>query len=217
METNLQNKAIEVYKRLDEEYPDAACSLNHKNPLQLLISTILSAQCTDRQVNKITPELFSKYRTARDFAEANLDELKRIVRPAGFYNSKARAIKEAMKIIHERHNGEIPKTLEELTRLPGVGRKTANVVLGDGFNIPCIVVDTHVKRLSKRIGLTNSNDPTRIEFDLMKIFPKETWIKLGHLMIDHGRKVCNARKPECRICILKDLCNYHLSTKGEKQ
>lgn len=216
MGNKLQNKAIEVFKRLNREYPDSACSLNHRNPLQLLISTILSAQCTDKQVNKITPALFAKYKTARDFAEADLNELKKLIKPAGFYNNKARTIKETMKIIHEKYNGKIPKTLEELTRLPGVGRKTANVVLGDAFGVPGIVVDTHVKRLSKRIGLTDNNDPVKIEFDLMKVFPRETWIKLGHLMIDHGRKICNARNPKCEICVLKELCNYYLFTRGEK-
>ncbi|MBO8130197.1 MAG: endonuclease III [Candidatus Marinimicrobia bacterium] len=209
MAESLEKKAIEIYNRLNTNYPNAACSLNHKDPVQLLVSTILSAQCTDKQVNKITPKLFEKCKTPEDFVRIDMDELMELIKPAGFFKNKAKAVKESMQIIVKDYNGNVPRSLEELIKLPGVGRKTANVVLGDGYGIPSIVVDTHVKRISRRLGLTNEKDPVKIEFDLMKIFPEDTWIKLGHLMIDHGRKVCNARNPKCEVCFLEDLCDFY--------
>ncbi len=195
-----------IFSRLKEAYPEAQCSLEFVNPRELLVSTILSAQCTDKRVNQVTPALFAKYPTAKAFAEASIEELKDDIRSTGFYNHKAKSIKEAMKSIVEKFNGEIPDNIEDLLKFEGVGRKTANVVLGDAFGIPGIVVDTHVKRLSVRLGLTKNADPVKIEYDLMEVLPKKNWILLGHLMIYHGRSVCTARKPKCSKCFLNDIC-----------
>jgi endonuclease-3 len=203
---NLKSRAREIFSRLAKEYPNSGCSLNHKNPVELLVSTILSAQCTDKRVNEVTSWLFKKYPDARSFAEVPIKELKNDIRATGFYNNKAKAIKESMHKIVEEYDGNVPHNIEDLLKLQGVGRKTANVVLGDAFGIPGIVVDTHVKRLSKRLGLTNSSNPNKIEEDLMKLLPEENWILLGHLLIDHGRKICKARKPSCKACILNDIC-----------
>jgi len=198
--------AGKVYDRLIEAYPEATISLNHRDPWQLLVATILSAQCTDKQVNKVTQELFEEYSNARQMSRAKLEKLKAIVRPTGFYNNKAEAIKGASKYIIENNGGKVPDDMETLLELPGVGRKTANVVLGDGFGIPGVVVDTHVKRISYRIGLTNQKRPENIESDLNEIFPKDQWIALGHLMIAHGRKICKARNPRCEQCFMEDIC-----------
>ncbi len=187
-------------------YPNAQCSLKFANPRELLVSTILSAQCTDKRVNQVTPGLFKKYASAKAFASADIDELKNDIRSTGFYNHKAKSIQQSMKTIVEKHNGNVPDTLEDLLKLNGVGRKTANVVLGDAFGIPGVVVDTHVKRLSNRMGLTKNSDPEKIEQGLIKIFPPEQWTLLGHLMIDHGRSICIARKPKCNECFLNDIC-----------
>jgi len=187
-------------------YPNSKCSLVFQQPHELLVSTILSAQCTDKRVNRVTPGLFKKYPTPRTFAAADIDELKNDIRSTGFYNNKAKAIKESMRDIVGKYNSKIPNTLENLVMLKGVGRKTANVVLGDAFGIPGVVVDTHVKRLSNRIGLTKNSNPEKIEQDLMKVFPSEQWTLLGHLMIDHGRSICIARKPKCPDCFLNDIC-----------
>lgn len=187
-------------------YPNAQCSLKFVNPRELLISTILSAQCTDKRVNQVTPGLFKKYASAKAFASADIDELKNDIRSTGFYNHKAKSIQQSMRAIVEKHNGNVPDTLEDLLKLNGVGRKTANVVLGDAFGIPGVVVDTHVKRLSNRMGLTKNSDPEKIEQDMMNLFPPEQWTLLGHLMIDHGRSICIARKPRCNECFLNDIC-----------
>ncbi len=199
------NKSI-IFSRLSAAYPAAQCALKHANPRELLIATILSAQCTDKRVNMVTPGLFKKYPSARAFAEADLEELKNDIRSTGFFNNKAKAIKAAMRSVVEKFGGEVPGTMDELLQLEGVGRKTANVVLGNAFGVPGVVVDTHVRRLANLLGLTQNSDPEKIEQDLMRQFPKEQWTMLGHLLIEHGRQVCIARRPQCGQCVLNDLC-----------
>lgn len=203
---NLSDRAIKIFDRLIKEYPEAKTALRFKSPLELLIATILSAQCTDVRVNQVTKDLFQRYRSAQDYAEADLKELEEAVRPTGFFHNKAKAIKSCCQEILERHNGKLPDTMEELTKLTGVGRKTANVILGNAFGIPGVVVDTHVKRLSQRLGLTRNNDPVKIEFDLMDLLPDEKWTSFSHLLIFHGRNICKARKPLCPSCCLSELC-----------
>jgi len=195
-----------IFSRLSAAYPSAHCALNYTNPRELLIATILSAQCTDKRVNLVTPGLFKKYPTAQAFADANLEELKNDIRSTGFFNNKAKAIKAAMQSVVEKFGGEVPGTMDELLQLEGVGRKTANVVLGNAFGIPGVVVDTHVKRLANLLGLTKNTDPEKIEQDLMQQFLKEQWTMLGHLLIEHGRQVCIARRPQCKKCCLNDIC-----------
>lgn len=197
-----------ILNLLDQLYPDAQCSLDFQTPLQLLISTILSAQCTDERVNQVTPVLFEKYPAASDLAEAPLEELESIIKSTGFYRNKAKNIKECCRILVERFSGEVPADLEMLVQLPGVGRKTANVILGNSFQIPGIVVDTHVGRVSQRLGLTSNKDPERIEQDLMELIPRERWIKFSHQLIQHGRKICQARKPRTEICPLSPHCDH---------
>ncbi len=174
----------------------------------MLVSTILSAQCTDIRVNEVTQILYKELKTAKDFADVPLERLEELIRPTGFYHNKAKSIKSCCRRIVEEHDGRVPDTMEALVELPGVGRKTANVVLGNAFGIPGIVVDTHVKRLSQRIGLTREKDPVKIEFDLMKQIPKARWIDFSHQLIWHGRRVCTARKPHCKDCPLQALCDY---------
>ncbi|MBW2565436.1 MAG: endonuclease III [Deltaproteobacteria bacterium] len=197
---------------LRRTYPDVKTALRHRNPVQLLVATILSAQCTDQQVNRVTPTLFKRLRTAQDFAEVSLSDLEEMVRSTGFYRNKAKSIKACCSVLVERHGGKVPDNMEALIKLPGIGRKTANVILGNVFGIPGIVVDTHVKRVSQRIGLTRESDPVRIEFDLMALFPKKDWIAFSHQMIWHGRALCKARKPKCPECPLLDLCDYGRTT-----
>ena len=195
---------IAVLKRV---YPGAHCELNFASPLQLLIATILSAQCTDKRVNIVTAELFKKYQTAKDFAEAPLADIEEAVKTTGFFRNKAKNIKACCAALVEKFNGEVPRTMDELHALAGVGRKTANVVLGNAFNINVgVVVDTHVYRLSRRLGLTRAKTPVEIEQDLMKIVPQEEWILLAHLLIHHGRQICIARRPKCPECPLLSLC-----------
>jgi endonuclease-3 len=195
-----------IFSRLSAAYPAAHCALKHANPRELLIATILSAQCTDKRVNMVTPGLFRKYPSAQAFADADPDELKNDIRSTGFFNNKAKAIKAAMHSVVEKFGGKVPGTMDELLQLEGVGRKTANVVLGDAFGVPGVVVDTHVKRLANLLGLTKNADPEKIEQDLMRQFPKEQWTMLGHLLIEHGRQVCIARRPQCGKCVLNDIC-----------
>lgn len=196
-----------ILKGLKKLYPDAECALEHADPLQLLVSTILSAQCTDERVNQVTPVLFERCKTAKDFATIPTAELEEIIHSTGFFRSKAKSIQEACREIHEKHGGKVPDTMEELTKLRGVGRKTANVVLGSGFGKnEGVVVDTHVHRLSRRLGLTKKDDPIKIEADLMKKIPRKEWTLLSHRLIWHGRRVCNARKPKCPICTLAPVC-----------
>lgn len=202
-----KNRAGKIVALLKKGYPDAACSLNFRTPHQLLVATILSAQCTDERVNAVTPSLFEKYKSPFDFASADLSELENDIRSTGFFRNKAKAIRESCRLLEEKYRGEMPQTLEELTQLPGVGRKTASVVLGAAFGkAEGVVVDTHVARLSRRLGWTSHDDPLKIEQDLMELIRREDWIIIAHLLIDHGRAVCVARKPSCRGCFLSRLC-----------
>ena len=189
------------------EYPEARTELDWSNPLELLVATILSAQTTDVQVNRVTESLFSKYRTAEDYADSNPDELEEDIRPTGFYRNKARSLRGMARALVEEHGGEVPRTMSELVTLPGVGRKTANVVLGNAFGSnEGIVVDTHVRRVSGRLGLTESSDPVKVEQELMRLVPERDWTIFSHLLILHGRRTCKARKPDCPNCILNDIC-----------
>ena len=193
--------------RLKADYPDARTELDWKNPLELLVATMLSAQTTDVQVNRVTQSLFAKYRTAEDYAHADPSELEEDIRPTGFYRNKARSLRNMAGALMEEHGGEVPGTMQELVALPGVGRKTANVVLGNAFGVDeGIVVDTHVRRVSGRLGLTENKDPVKIEQDLMKIVPEVDWTVFSHLLILHGRRTCKARKPDCPNCVLNDIC-----------
>jgi endonuclease-3 len=197
----------ELIDRLRAAYPDAHCQLDYQTPVQLLVATILSAQCTDERVNMTTPALFARYPSVEALAAADQTEMEALVRPTGFYRQKARYIREAAQILLMDHGGEIPPEMDDLLRLPGVARKTANVVRGEIYGLADgITVDTHVKRLSGRLGLTVATDPVKVERDLMAIVPRESWIEISHLLIWHGRRVCNARKPNCPACPLNDIC-----------
>ena len=202
----VKRRAGKIQAELVTLYPEAYCALNHETPLELLVATILSAQCTDARVNMVTPALFARYRNARDFAESVPAELEELISSTGFFRNKAKNIRECCKLLVERHGGEVPRTLEELVVLPGVGRKTANVVLGDCFDTPGITVDTHVGRLSRRLGLTENDDPVKVEFDLMDIIPQPDWTTFSHRMIFHGRQVCHSRKPDCEACTMRSFC-----------
>lgn len=200
-------RAAEIVRRLHREYPDARCSLTHRNPYELLAATILSAQCTDARVNMVTPELFSRYPNPGDLAAARLENVEQVIRTTGFFRSKAKSLVGMATALVDEHDGEVPADMDALTALPGVGRKTANVVLGNAFGIAeGIVVDTHVTRLSGRLGLTAQRDAVRIEDDLVKLLPREEWTDLAHLFIDHGRAVCKAPTPRCEACVLSDIC-----------
>lgn len=202
-----RRRARRIAKALARAYPEAACALHHESPYQLIVATILSAQCTDARVNLTTPALFRKYPTIDSLAAAKQAELEKIIQPTGFFRSKAKSLRGMAQAVVERHGGEIPRTLEEMVALPGVGRKTANVVLGTAFGIPSgIVVDTHVKRITYRLGLTRSTNPEVIERDLRALLPKKEWIDWSHRLIHHGRRICTARKPKCGECPLLDLC-----------
>jgi len=196
----------EIITLLKKRYPDAKCALNHKNPLELLVATILSAQCTDERVNKVTKDLFKKYKQAEDYAGAKPEILENDIRSTGFYKNKARSIIKCCKVIFEKYKGKIPATMEELVALGGIGRKTANVILGNAFGIPGITVDTHVKRVAYRLALTKNQDPVKIEYDLMELVPKKEWTQFSHLMIFHGRYTCMARKPLCADCVVESHC-----------
>jgi len=203
----LAQRTRQIISKLIKTYPDAHCELNHSNPLQLLIATILSAQCTDERVNKVTPALFSRCRSAEDFAQISTSELEGLIRTTGFFRSKAKSIRGCAAGLVRDHGGEVPKTMEHLNKLPGVGRKTANVVLGNAFKLAeGVVVDTHVGRLSRRMGLTRQHDPVKVEQALMKIVPQEDWTLFSHLLIWHGRRRCSARKPDCTHCEIRTLC-----------
>jgi endonuclease III len=201
-------KVAAILGMLDELYPAASCSLSFRNPLELLVATVLSAQCTDERVNLVTPGLFTKYPTVRDFAQAQLEELENDIRTTGFFHNKAKSIKGACQILDEQHDGQVPADLDALVRLPGIGRKTANVILGNAYGIPGIVVDTHVGRVAQRLGLTGRQDPDKIEQDLMAIIPCDRWILFSHQLIQHGRQLCQARKPKTGICPLRPYCDY---------
>ncbi len=203
----LVNRSKKIAAILHKTYPDPKVALDFSNPLQLLIATILSAQCTDVRVNKVTPDLFRKYKSAKDFAGAKQEELEQDIRSTGFYRNKAKSIIACCRAIVERHGGKVPKTMDELVELGGVGRKTANCVLGGAYGINSgVVVDTHVRRVSQRLGLTGNDDPEKIEIDLMQLYPQSEWYALGNMLIWHGRKICDARKPNCLECPLQKLC-----------
>ncbi|MBW2031708.1 MAG: endonuclease III [Deltaproteobacteria bacterium] len=202
-----EKRIRDIIKILGKEYPGARTALEFSNPLELLVATVLSAQCTDERVNKVTRSLFKKYRSARDYAEADLRQLEEDIRPTGFYRNKAKAIKGLCSDLSERFHGEVPRDLDQLVSLKGIGRKTANLVLGEAFGIPGIVVDTHVLRLSQRIGLSKNRDPVKVEFDLMEIVPKKHWTLFSNLLILHGRNVCTARKPMHDRCEILRLCD----------
>lgn len=202
-------KAMIVYERLKKLYPDAHCELNHSNPFELLVATILSAQCTDVRVNMVTPVLFKKYPTPQKMARATQEEMEEVIKSINFYKNKSKSLIGCAKKLLDNHDGEVPRTVEELSGLPGVGRKTANVVLGNAFNINTgIVVDTHVKRTSNLLGLTRETSPEKIEQELIKLFPNEVWTEVSHLLIFLGRRTCIARRPQCDLCVLKDVCEF---------
>ncbi len=203
----LKDRTQQIIRALKKTYPDATCALNHSSPFELLVATILSAQCTDERVNIVTSTLFRKYRSVDDYASADPAELEKDISSINFFRNKAKSIQTTAKLILEKHNGELPKTLEELTQLAGVGRKTANVVLGTAFGIPTgVVVDTHVSRLTQLLGLTKNKDAVKIEQDLMELVPMKEWIDFSHRLIWHGRRVCKARRPNCGECSLEPLC-----------
>jgi endonuclease-3 len=202
-----QARVAEILRRLDQMYPDVTCALTHGNPWQLLVATILSAQCTDKRVNEVTPGLFAKYPTPADFAAVQPEVLAKDIRSTGFFNNKAKSIVGAAKKIMSEFGGQVPRTIEEMLSVPGAARKTANVVLGTAYGIASgIVVDTHVMRISRRLDLTKESDPVKIERDLIKIVPKEKWILFSHQLIHHGRALCTARNPRCAECLLEPVC-----------
>ncbi|AEH44827.1 endonuclease III [Thermodesulfatator indicus DSM 15286] len=197
----------EILRRLKEAYPEVKIALKFSNPLELLVATILSAQCTDERVNQVTAELFKKYRSAKDYAEAPLEELAEDIRSTGFYQQKAKYIKECARLIIEKFGGEVPRSMEDMLKLPGVARKTANIVLSNAYGVvEGIPVDTHVRRLAQRLGFTKEKKPDKIEQDLMAIIPREEWGQIAYVFQAHGRKICKARKPLCDQCVVKDLC-----------
>jgi endonuclease III len=202
-----RTRTARVIERLKAAYPDARCSLIYTNPLELLVATVLSAQCTDARVNIVTKSLFKKYQTARDYAAAPLGELEEDIKPTGFYRNKAKALRACCAELMAQYEGEVPSDMAALVRLPGIGRKTANVILGNAFDVAAgIVVDTHVRRLAGRLGLSRHSDPDKIEQDLLRVVPRGDWILFSHLLILHGRRICSARAPKCPVCLINDLC-----------
>jgi len=200
-------RAIEVFARLKRAHPDAHCELDHETPLQLLMATILSAQCTDKRVNMVTPLLFERFPTAQALADAQQEELEEIIKSTGFFRNKSKSLIGLGKALVERHGGAVPDSMESLVKLPGVGRKTANVILGNAFRKnEGVVVDTHVGRLSLRLGLTRETDPVKVERELMPLIPREDWTMLAHVLVFHGRRICYARTPKCEICVLSEIC-----------
>ena len=200
-------RASVIYDRLIAAYPDAHCALDFSTPFQLIIATILSAQCTDKRVNMVTPALFKRYPTPESLANANVEELEEMIKSTGFFRNKSKSLIGMATAVAAAHGGEIPSEMDSLVTLPGVGRKTANVVLGNAFDKnEGVVVDTHVGRVSARLGLTKQSDPVKVEQDLAKLFPREQWTMLAHLLIEHGRQICEARRPKCEICFLNDIC-----------
>ena len=208
---------LQVHKKiltlLKKHYGNPKCALSYKNPFELLVATILSAQCTDERVNIVTEKLFKKYKTVKDYANADIREFEKDIYSTGFYRNKAKNIISTARIINDTYKGRVPKDFDKLLELPGVARKTANCVMGNAFNIPSgVVVDTHVLRITQRLGLTKNTDPVKIEQDLIKIIPKDEWINFSHMLIWHGRKICDSRKPKCEICFLNKLCPAFLNS-----
>jgi endonuclease-3 len=206
---DIKSRSDKICRILRETYPHVKTQLRHKNPFELLVATILSAQCTDKQVNSVTPKLFREFPTPHDFIHAPQEKIETLIHATGFFHNKAKHLKNCAKALVEKYDGLVPKTLDELLTLPGVGRKTANVVLGAAFGTPAMVVDTHVKRISKRLGLTSHTDPVKIEFDLMKVIAQKDWNDFGLHLIYLGREFCKARKPDCPACPLNEVCEYH--------
>ena len=204
-----------ILKLLDEHYSDAHCTLDFTDPLELLVATVLSAQCTDVRVNLVTPALFKKYPTAAHYARADLTELEQAIYTTGFYRQKAKSLKALCGVLVAQFGGQVPASLDDLVKLPGIGRKTANVILGNAFGIPGLVVDTHMSRVAQRLGLTGQKDPVKIEFDLMPLVPQERWVKFSHQMIGHGRRTCLAKKPDCPHCSLRPFCDYGARVRGQ--
>lgn len=202
----VKERSSHILAILKKTYPDARCALNFKSPLELLVATILSAQCTDARVNIVTPALFKKHRSAEAFAAATLADLEKMIRPAGFYRNKARSIKNCCANIAREHGGAVPKEMDDLTKLAGVGRKTANVIRAYAFGLPGVICDTHVLRLSERLGLTKNKDPEKVEEDLAALLPRKDWTSFSTLIVAHGRQICHARKPECDGCPIFELC-----------
>lgn len=203
-----QSRTISIIAKLKRYYPDAHCALDHSSPLELLLATILSAQCTDERVNQVTKNLFNRYRSVQDYAAAPLEDIEDIIRPTGFFRAKAKSLKGTAQRLVMDFGGEVPREMDLLTTLPGVGRKTANVVLGNAFDIASgVVVDTHVKRISFRLGLTAAKAPDKVEEDLLSLVPKKDWIQFSHWLIFHGRQICKARSPQCERCVLEGLCS----------
>lgn len=211
-----QARAREVFARLRAQYPDAECSLDYRNPLELLVATILAAQCTDVRVNIVTKDLFKKYKTCEDYVAAPALQLEKEIQTCGFFRQKTKSIQNTCRAIIEDFGGKVPGTMEELTRLPGVGRKTANVILGQCFKVPSIIVDTHCLRVTNRLGFTRNDDPTKVEQDLMKVWDKEKWTLFSHLMVFHGRAICSARGPKCSQCPVNTLCPFPHTPEGKK-
>ena len=204
---NQEIRTTTIIQQLKRYYPDAHCALHHENALELLMATILSAQCTDERVNLVTKNLFARYRTPKEYGDAPNVEIEEIIKSTGFFRAKAKSLKGTGKLIDEQFGGEVPRDVDELQTLPGVGRKTANVVLGNAFGIASgVVVDTHVKRIAFRLGLTRQKSPEKVEADLIKLVPKKDWILFPHLLISHGRKICKARTPSCETCVLEENC-----------
>ena len=216
-ESSMTKKAGRVIALLEKEYPDTRMALEFKTPLELLVALILAAQCTDERVNRVTRSLFKKYRTAGDYAGADITTLEQEVRPTGFFRNKVKSIKACGKDIAEKHKGKVPDNLEDLLSLHGVGRKTANIVLGNAFGVPAIGVDTHVGRLARRIGLARSKDPDKVEAELTAIVPEDKMVKFCHLLQDHGRKVCAARTPLCYRCVINKYCDFPDKTERPKK
>jgi endonuclease-3 len=202
-----KQRAPEIYARLSAEYPDATCALDHRNPYELLVATILSAQCTDKRVNMVTPALFARYPDPDAMSRAKPEALEEMIKSTGFFRNKTKSLLGMSTAVTEQHGGAVPATMEQLVKLPGVGRKTANVVLGNAFDLnEGVVVDTHVGRLSNRLAFSRESDPVKIEQDLIALFPREQWTMLAHLLISHGREICDARRPLCEKCVVNDLC-----------
>ncbi len=209
--TSKKAKAKIILQRLIDRYPEADCTLTHQSPLEMLIATVLSAQCTDKRVNIVTESLFKKYKRPIDYLAVSLEELEQDIKSTGFYHNKAKNIRLLCERLIEKYDSQVPSEMDQLVELPGVGRKTANVVLGNAFGkVSGFVVDTHVGRLSRRMGLTNENDPVKVERDLVKLFPKEEWINTSHRLIFLGREICSARKPDCEHCFLADVCKKNI-------
>lgn len=211
-DSRYETRATSIYRRLDKHYPNTRIALDYRTPFEMLVATILSAQCTDKRVNQITPELFRRFGTPEALADADIEDIEELVKSAGMYRTKARNLKATASQLRDRFESEVPKDLAALQSLPGVGRKTANVVLNNAFGIASgIAVDTHVKRVSTRLGLTTNSDPQKIEDDLKKVLPREMWIGFSLLIIRHGRQICTPRRPRCEQCIIRDLCDYGIT------